>query len=244
MKKFLMLLVLAALAGTLGACATGISVQVSAIAEPGAPSGGSRYYLVNGNSGGNEDDLFFREFSAYFVPILAGKGYQRVDSVKKADLKIRFQYAVSEGRTGISTFTRPIYVLAGGETINYVQTKTDANGQTTTTRSTVDIPMRERYVGSRVERRSYTLFTSSVILEARQLPGATGINKPPRVLWKTMISSTSESNDLRAIMPVMAAAAKPYLAGNSGAQKNLWLKLDAPEVKAVRKTAGQKIEDD
>ncbi len=240
MKKLMMLLVTAVLAGALGACATGIPVQVSAIAEPGARSGGTHYYLINGNRGGSEDDLFFREFSAYFVPILAGKGYQRVDSAKEAELEIRFQYTVSEGRTGISTFTRPIYALAGGETINYTQTKTDADGKTTTTRSTVDIPIRERYVGSTVERRSYTLFTSSVILEARRKPVTR--NKNPRVLWKTMISSTSESNDLRAIMPVMAAAAEPYLADNSGARKKRWLRLDDPEVEAVRRKAGQKID--
>jgi len=239
MNRLLMLLLLALLGGALEGCSSGIPVRVDAIAETTAPAGEIRYVLVNGNAGETEDDLFFREFWSYFAPILAEKGYRRVADARQADVRIRFRYAVSEGHTGISTFTHPVYALTGGETINITETKTDASGKTTTTRSTVEVPVRERYVGTRVERRRYTLFTSSAVLEARRMRPPKG--RKPRMLWKTLISSTSESNDLRAIMPVMAAAARPYLTGNSGARKKRWLKLDAPEVNAVREAARQGI---
>jgi hypothetical protein len=37
----------------------------------------------------------------------------------------------------------------------------------------------------------------------------------------------------------MAAAAEPYLAGNSGAAKNIRLKLDDPRILQIKKQAAQ-----
>jgi hypothetical protein len=231
MKRAILLFLFAALA--LSGCATRFEVQVSAIAEPGIDATNTRYVLRNGNTNEKENDLFFREFSAYFIPLLAAKGYQRVESHENADIEIFFRYAVSEGRSGINTFTHPIYETIGGNTINITETKTDGSGTTTTTLSTVHIPLQTLYIGTAVESRSYTLYTSSAALEAYKIKPA------GKILWKTLINSTSETNDLRTTMPFMAAAAAPYLAGNSGAAKSILLKLDDPRVAAIRKNAGQ-----
>ncbi len=220
-------------AALLSACASPFVVQVSAIAEPGVESANTPYVLRNGNTEGKEDDLFFREFSAYFIPLLAEKGYQRVDSRKDADLEIFFRYAVSDGRSGVETFTHPIYETIGGNTFNITETKTDSSGTTTTTRSTVHIPLQTLYVGTAVESSSYTLYTSSAALEAYK------INPKGKVLWKTLMNITSESNDLRATMPIMAVAAAPYIAGNSGVARTIKLKRDDPRISTIRKSAGQ-----
>ncbi|NOX91882.1 MAG: hypothetical protein GXP18_05375 [Gammaproteobacteria bacterium] len=227
--RLAILLVLVLLAG----CASPFVVQVSAIADPTASTGNKRYVLVNGNTGGQEDDLFFREFSAWFIPILAKKGYQRVDSPGDADMEIFFRYAISDGRTGVNTFARPIYETIGGNTINITRTRTDNSGATTTTRSAVHVPLRTLYVGSVIESRSYTVYTSSAALEAYKIKPA------GKILWKTLMNITSTSNDLRTTIPIMAAAAAPYLAGNSGAAKNIQLKHDDPRISAIRKNAGQ-----
>lgn len=228
-KTILFILAMVFLSG----CATHYVVQVSAIADTKLDPATSRYVLLNGNVKDGENDLFFREFSAYFIPILAQKGYQRVEDRKDADMEIFLRYAVSEGRTGISTFSHPVYETIGGNTINIIETKTDESGTTTTTRSTVHIPVQTLYVGTSVESRSYTLYTSSAALEAYTIKPA------GQILWKTLMSSTSESNDLRTLMPVMAAAAAPYLAGNSGAAKTIQLKHDDPKISAIKKNAGQ-----
>ncbi len=223
------LLVIVLLAG----CASPFMVQVSAIADPKASTGNTRYILLNGNAEGQEDDLFFREFSAYFTPILAEKGYHRVQSREDADLEIFFRYAISEGRTGVNTFARPIYETIGGNTINITRTRTDNAGATTTTRSTVYVPLRTLYVGTAIENRSYTLYTSSAALEAYKIKPA------GKILWKTLMNTSSETNDLRTTMPVMAAAAAPYIASNSGAAKKIRIKRDDPRINTIRKNAGQ-----
>jgi len=61
-----------------------------------------------------------------------------------------------------------------------------------------------------VDTRSYTLYTSFVILEAKRYqPG----KKPAemKTLWKVTASTTTRSNDLRALMPALALAASSYL---------------------------------
>lgn len=217
----------------LPACAAQFNVQVNAIADTSSETSDSRYILRNGNAEGKEGDLFFREYSAYFIPLLAKKGYTRVDSSETADVVIYLRYTVSEGRTGINTFTYPLYETVGGRTVNIVSTQTDSSGDTTTTRSTLSTPIQTLYVGTAVESRSYTLYTSSAALEAYKI----GAEK--KVLWKTLINSTGETSDLRTTMPVMAAAAAPYLAGNSGAAKHIRLKPDDPRIAAILKNARQ-----
>lgn len=220
----------------LSGCATGLTVQVNAIADTDLKPTGMHYVLLNGNAEGREDDLFFREFSAYFTRVLDNKGYQQVKTRDQADIEIFFRYNVSDGRSGIHTFTRPIYESIGGNTIRFSETKTDAAGTTTTT-GTVHIPVSYQYVGTAVESHSYTVFTSSIALEAYVVMPKPGT---PPILWKTLISSTSNSNDLRAIMPMMAVAAEPYLGSNSGKQQTIHIKFDNPKLIAIRKAAAKK----
>lgn len=233
--KYIVSLSLIAAALLLTGCATSLPVQVNAIADSGLQPASTRYVLVNGNAESHEDDLFFREFSGYFVRILANKGYQRVDSRDQADIEILFRYGVSDGRTGIRTFSRPIYESIGGRRITYTETKTDATGNATTTKGSIYTPIQHQYVGTTTESHSYTVFTSTAILEAHIIKhGDTQPDNKPRLLWTTTMNSTNASNDLRAIMPVMATAAAPYLAGNSGIQQTIRLKPDDPKVQAMR----------
>ncbi len=220
-----------AMISLLSGCASSLTMQVNAIADKNLKPTGMRYVLLNGNTKGQEDDLFFREFSAYFVQLLTNKGYQRVKTRDRADIEIFFRYGVSDGRSGVHTFMHPIYETVGGNSIQFTETKTDSSGTTTTT-GTVHIPASYQYVGTAVESRRYTVFTSSIALEAYSVPAG---QDAPSILWKTLVSSTSDSNDLRAIIPVMAVAVEPYLAGNSGKQQSISIKYEDPKVLAIRK---------
>lgn len=236
-RSALLRLMLIGLCLNLFGCAPHLIVQVSAIADTEISTGSTRYVLLNGNAEGQENDLFFREFSAYFIPLLAQKGYQQVASREKADLEIFFRYGVSDGRAGIYTFAHPIYETLGGNTITFTETKTDPSGTTTTTKGTVHVPLHSQYVGTAVETSSYVEYTSSAALEAYKIDARESKTAPPAILWKTVMTSTSDNNDLRSVIPIMAAAAAPYLAGNSGAAKTMRMKLDDPRVLQVKKQA-------
>ena len=58
-------------------------------------------------------------------------------------------------------------------------------------------------------------------------------------LWKTTITSTGSSGDLRKVFPVLIGAASPYIAKNTG--KAVLVKLSEND-KAVRIVKGEQVE--
>ncbi len=224
----LIMLALLAVAG-LTACSTqNVKVAVdSIIGQKNIPS---KYYTWrSGMQETSRNDLHFREFSRYFQAILQDHGY-RQDTEKNAPIVIYFSYGVSPGRTTRYTTTTPIYEWEGGETIVYTETKKDKEGKTTSTvTSTVTTPSRQRLVGMSVGTSRYTVFTRFVILEAKRHQAGSE-PKDMETLWKSKITSTGPSNDLRALMPIMAAAAAPYIGVDTGETKVVKIKKDDPRV--------------
>lgn len=204
-------------------CASTYQIRVDSISEPAAARG-SRYILVSGMSDVNESDLYFREFASHFRPILAKKGYTEVAARGDADFEVALSYGTSSGRAEFYSYTRPIYHVTGGEQIRYREVRTDASGQKFETTGTVYVPMRTDVIGYTSELNSQTIYTNYAILEARTIAvDAEPAQKKP--LWKTTIRLIDPSNDLRHLLPYMAAAGAPYVATNTGAA----IKVDTPK---------------
>ena len=209
------------------------SVKVSVdsiVGEKNIPS--KRYVWLSGTPGISQSDLYFREFSRYFQAILSEYGYQKSTN-KGASIAIYFSYGVSPGRTTQYTTTTPIYDWVGGDTIVYTETTKDEKGETTSTTRAITTPIRQRLVGMSVGSGLYTVFTRFVSLTAKQYRRD---QKPKDMttLWQTRITSTGPSSDLRALMPVMAAAAAPYIAADTGETKIVKMKKDDPRVMAFK----------
>jgi hypothetical protein len=217
-------------------CATRVTVDVNAITNTAIKSAGHRYILTNAAGKTDVKDLYFQEFSRYFQTVLQQQGYTRVSDKKDADLEIRFNYGLSTGRTGISTFAWPLYETIGGETITITEKTTNASGKPVTTTRTIRLPARVERVGTSLESRSYTLYTRSAGLEARLLnkDGSVG-----EVVWVVNINSVGESNDLRAIMPYLAAASAQFIGKNTGQQRVIELEKNDPRVQALRQDVQQ-----
>ena len=211
-------------------CASYVSVNVNSITDISAKSSGNHYVLVNHNEDADSSNLYFLEFSRYFDHVLTKQGYAKVDDPANADIKIIFQFGISDGRTGLQTYSWPIYETFGGQTYTITEKSTNNSGQTVTTQRTVYIPAQVRQVGSTYETRSYTIYNRYANLTA--LP--TSANGQTTPLWNINIHSVGENSDLRAIMPYLAAAASPYIAKNSGQQKTLELTADNPLVKELK----------
>jgi hypothetical protein len=214
----------------LSGCATTVDVNVNSIVDPTLAHTGKRYVLTSANNKKAQNDLFFREFSRYFDAVLQQKGYEKAASLENADLEIFFKYGISDGRTGIYSYPSPIYDFVGGEFITITENAGGTTGQKVTT---IHIPARLQQVGTDVQTRSYTLYNRTVSLEARTVTKSAESSaqrqKNPLV-WNTYIYSVGESNDLRKVMPYLAAAAAPYIGLNTGQQITVDLKHDNPEV--------------
>jgi len=223
-RTFITILVAALL---LSGCATTYVVKVDSIAESSTPVAGIKYVLTSGMSDVKDSDLYFREFAAQFHRILTAKGYVEAATRADASMAISLSYGTSSGHSELYSYLRPLYHVSGGENITYKEVKTDASGQKTETVSTVYVPLRTQVIGYTTELNSQTLYAHFAILEADALTNGEPSGKQ---LWKTTVRLVDPSNDLRRLLPYMAAAAAPYVAGNTGAMQTVELKPDDPRV--------------
>ena len=230
-KYFLNIATLIVVVFLLNPCTRHIVVNVNAITDPQAVQSGSRYYLANANDDSATSELYFQEFRTYFDHLLTKNGYLKVEDRNDADIEIRFSYGVSDGTTGIQHYTWPIYETFGGERVTITERITDSSGGTRTIKRTVYIPAHVRQVGSAHEAYSYTVFNRYLNLAAFPVKGDRSAQSP---LWNLNIYSVGESNDLRAIMPYLAAAGGPFLGKNSGQQQSVSIGEDNPLLLELR----------
>lgn len=204
MIRCFLLLIVVLLAG----CSQGLMLKVDSIAA-GESGAGKSYVLLSDMKNIAEEDLYFREFSAYVHAALRRQGFQRAASSGSAALKIYFSYGVTPGTTEYYVTSTPVYEWVGGEVVTYSETETDADGNVLRRSGRTTLPLREQIVGYDRSRHSYTPYTSHVILEARN--AQTGVP-----LWKTTVTATDgKSGDLRARMPVLIDVATPWLGRDS-----------------------------
>ncbi|KPJ93678.1 MAG: hypothetical protein AMJ55_07585 [Gammaproteobacteria bacterium SG8_15] len=220
------------LLGFLSACVSHVVVDVNAISDPQVTDYGKRYYLTNVNDGAAANDLYFQEFRRYFDYILQKQGFIVSESRDEADIEIQFHYGISDGTTGVQTYSWPIYETFGGHTITVTENITDASGNTRSVQRTMYVPAYVQRVGSTYETRSYTIYNRYVNLAALPITKVTG--QPVTPVWSANIQSIGESNDLRAIMPYLAAASMPFLGRNSGRQQTIKLRHDDPLIVELR----------
>lgn len=202
-------------------CTASIPVRVDSIADPELQYG-KRYLLKSGMVKVSEDDLFFREYSRYFRKILADKGYELASDKQSADLVIRLRYGMSEGKTEHYMYSTPIYDWTGYNTLVSEEITTDATG-TSTKIKTRHLPPRERIVGTEVHHGSYISYVARVVLKARSIES----DKPA---WQTVVHAVTGSDDLRSVMPYLAAAATPYMGKNTNGAIRIKLNVDDSRV--------------
>jgi hypothetical protein len=214
----------------LNACTSHLIVNVNAITDSTAEQYGKRYIMTNANTSDSTSKLYFQEFRIYFDHLLEKQGYTKVADRNNADLEINFHYGISDGKTGIQHYSWPIYETFGGDRITITERITDGSGGTRTINRTVYTPSYVRQVGSAHEASSYTLYNRYLNLAAFPINSTKKGDKAGVPVWNVNIHSVGESNDLRAIMPFLAAASAPYLGKNSGSLQSVSLNYESPLV--------------
>lgn len=198
-------------------CSPKIAVRIDSIVAQGTVLQEKNYIFYSGMRGTSANDLYFRKYGKYFLEVLKKNGYRQVNQPEAADFAIYFSYGITGGTEVHYTYTRPVYAIVGGETADIRETETDAAGRKIKTTKTVTIPSTTRVVGVETRRESYIVFTAHAVLEAEEIHGTQGqTDNSMETLWKTTITTTSKLDDLRQIMPIMAAASVPYLGKNTG----------------------------
>jgi len=206
-------------------CTSRITVVVNAISSSEHNNLGKHYFLTSAMEDVDDKDLFFQEFRQYFEYVLHKEGYTRVNTETGADIIIFLGYGISDGMTDISTYSWPIYEAIGGESISITETTMDSSGNAVTTTRVIYIPARVTRVGTTYETKAFTTFNRSAILEARK---STTNNGSGDAVWKLLISSVGTSNDIREVMPYLAAASSGFIGKNSRDRRAFVVEHDDP----------------
>jgi hypothetical protein len=219
MSRKTLLLVLAVAAAILAGCARLHTVKIDAISR-GITQGNA--YVLQPPPGVEQSDLHFQTYSAYVKQALAMQGFRGAKSLEDADLAIRMACGLGDPREKVSTWTEPVYSQPGYKDVSgYV------NGQYVE----AQVYQEKEVVGHRRHVDVNTVCTKSLTLSAHDAAN------PAVQLWKVVVTTSGRSQDLRKIMPYLAAGATHYIGiGTPGLVKESLSKND-PIVQRMQETS-------
>ncbi len=233
MKHFLVFVMasLFALAGC--KAATQFHVEVDSLSSY-SPSVESTYLLLPGNKDTQRTDLQFQEFSQYLKRVLEEQGFREVHTLDDADLAIFLGYAISGPKEKQYSYSTPVWGQTGYSSSSTYGTVNSFGNYSGITHHNPQYGI----TGYQQHSGSYTHFTRYMFLNAYDAREYMKTKKEIQV-WKTTVTSTGSSNDLRLIFPYLIAASKDYLGKNTENKIQVIFKENDP---AVLKVKGQSVE--
>jgi len=213
MKMYKLVALLAFL--ILQGCATAPEFNVNVNSISGSDSNiKNKYFLIPGLKDVNKDDLQFQEYSRYVEKALWRKGYVKAASFNEADIAIFMSYGIGEPQVRQYSYSVPTYGQTGVSAANtYGTVNTYGNSAsynaTTTYTPTYGITGATTQIGTAVTYSRYLELEALDVAEYKK-------SNSQKQVWKTMVTSTGSSSDLRQVMPVMVAASSEYIGSNTG----------------------------
>jgi hypothetical protein len=165
-------------------------VGVNSIALPDTDLGKKTYVLTSAMKNVSEGDLQFKEFARYIENALSITGYKRINN-ENEDLIIRFAYGIGSPKTEVST-------------------------QTYTTSTGYSYPILWSWV--HVPPQTETVTTKTTTYDRFLIVEAYDAKDKRSQLWKTTVTSSGYSSDLRIVLPHMIATAVFYFGANTKGQ--------------------------
>lgn len=211
MKIYFLIAVLA----LLQACAVGpqFHVNVDSISAPEAVTK-TKYFLLPGVKDVEVGDLQYREYAAYVERALMSKGYSKASSFTDADIAIFLGYGIGDPDTRQFTYSLPTYGQTGVSSANTYGT-VNTYGNTATYSGTTTYTPTYGVTGSTTHTGTQTTYFRYMWLDAVDLDEYRKTEKEIQ-LWKTTVTSTGSSGDLRQVFPILVAASKPHIGSNTG----------------------------
>jgi len=179
---------------------------------------GKNYILIPGNEGVNINDLQFKEYALYINRVLISLGYISAKSFEKADLAIFLSYGIGDPQEHQYSYSLPVFGQTGVSSANTYGTLNSFGNYSSVTTFTPTYGV----TGYTSHAGAYSQFFRFMLLETYDLDIYRKSKKEIQV-WKTMVTSTGSSGDLRMVFPILVAASKPYIGSNTGQQVKIIL---------------------
>lgn len=194
------------------------------------------YVLLPGNRGTRASDLEFQEYAAYVHRALAARGLAHARRVEDADVVVFLSYGIGDPQTHYYAYSLPVWGqtgYSGSTTYGSVNTfgGYGTYSGTTTYTPTYGIAAYSTHLGSTTTHFRF------ILLDAYDLAVYKREKKLNQV-WRSTITSTGSSGDLRQVFPVMVAASARHLATSTGQKVDITLGEDDAAVHYIKGLGG------
>ncbi|WP_197490442.1 hypothetical protein [Halothiobacillus diazotrophicus] len=189
------------------------------------------YILLPGNKGVTKDDLQFQEYAHYVTRGLAAHGFTPAETVANANVAIVLSYGIGDPQSHQYSYSLPVYGQTGIASSNTYGTLSSYGNSSSYSGTTTYTPS-YGVTGYTSETGSYTTYYRYAQITAYDFQRYLR-TKEQRELWKTTVSSTGSSGDLRLVFPILIAAAAPYIATDTGRKIQVVLEESDPSVAAI-----------
>ncbi|MBI3811240.1 MAG: hypothetical protein HY283_03410 [Nitrospirae bacterium] len=174
----------------------------------------------------------FKEYAAYINRALISRGLTPVETAEKADLAVFVIYGIGNPQEHQYSYSLPVWGQTGVSSSNTYGTLSmygnyGTYSGTTTYNPTYGIKGYTSHVGN------YATYFRFLVLDALDLAEYKQTKKEVQ-LWKTIITSTGSSGDLRRVFPYLVSASKPHIAANTGQQIKVILEENDPSVMEIK----------
>lgn len=190
------------------------------------------FVLLPGNTDTPSSDLQFREYAAYINRALISRGFTPAESIESANLVIFVVYGIGDPQQHQYTYSVPVWGQTGVSS-STTSGKLSTNGKYGTYSGTTTYNPTYGVRGYSSGVRTYTTYFRFLVLDAIDLSEYRKSKKEVQ-LWKTTVTSTGSSGDLRGVFPVMITASKPHIATNSGQQIKVEIGGNDPNILEIK----------
>ncbi|NLD36068.1 MAG: hypothetical protein GX654_04285 [Desulfatiglans sp.] len=208
------------------------SIAVDSLAASGADSK-KTYLLLPGNQGVTEADLQFKEYAEYLKRVLNKKGYVYTESKDDADVAIYLAYGMGDPETHLYSYDMPVWGRTGYYASRTRVAETTTDGKTSYRTYTTYTPS-YGFIGYNSYIDSVTTYMRFAVITAYDYSQFKK-DETEVQLWKTTVSSTGTTDDLRRIFPMLMAASIPYLATDTGRKVYMTMYETDPVVQEIKR---------
>lgn len=206
------------------------SVRVDSIS--GGAVDKNSYILLPGDKDTKAEDLQFKEYAAYVNRALIKQGFTPAESFEKANIAIFLMYGIGDPKEHQYSYSIPTWGQTGVSSSYTTGTISSYGGYGSYSGSTTYTPT-YGVTGSTTHTGSYITYFRFMVLDAVDLDEYKKSKKEVQ-LWKTTVTSSGSSGDLRLVFPILVAASQQYVGKNTGQKVEVDLYEDDERVLGIK----------
>lgn len=191
-----------------------------------------KFLLLPGMKDVTESDLQYREYKNYVEKALTDEGFVKSINFNEADIAIFLSYGIGNPETTQYSYLLPTWGQTGISSSNTTGS-VNVFGSIGHYSETTTYTPKYGITGYQQRTVAYTTYFRFLVVDAIDL---IEYRKSKRALpvWKTTVTSTGTSGDLRRVFPLLVAASKRYFGRNTGQTLDVVLRENNPEVLKVK----------